>query len=436
MSRYSTANVTRRRGHGGVVHRAEYVIFATGAEDNPTYTWVSSSATSCEDEAVAENTARETVDEVETIGSGEEEDDELGSVASSSFDFVEKPAMRFRTTITMGDSETGSGGIRYGTELKCMPNFACEDISKMDENTKMKYELSNGENFQRDVRQSEPILGRDSGADYQLHSACMSTGFKSFSINVTNAPPPASHWSAPRDLRYVPNKHYVSTSSSEAATPCQKKYCSSYNISSPINSTYRENHTDIRVVGDPDSLRSSDSGLADITSPLLNTPVPGGAAAESDGSSNFERQCNCASPFDTTPYASGATDDKMYTSERTVETSIEQQEPVTFKSAMYAHWWLKTKIPVTALKTPADTSRFSSQTGKMNFTCVRVCSLCRCAFFFFCSMPDYLILIPHRVVLCTNAMPFFYSIMIAYYAFDCLIDLRNFELSHFAFACF
>lgn len=373
MSRYSTANVTRRRGQGGVVHRAEYVIFATS--DKATYTRISST-TSGSSLAEIDDANRSTADEVETIGSNDE-DDELASVASSSFDFVEKPAMRFRTTITMGDSETGDGCVRYGTELKCVPNFACEDISKMDDNTKMKYELSNGENFQRDVRQSEPILGRDSGADYQLHSAYANAGFKSFSINVANAPPPPNEWPTPRHQRYVPNKHYVSTSSSETATPCQKKYCSSYNISSPINSTYRENETNVRVDGDPDSSRSSDSGLADITSPLLNTPVPGGTAVESDRSSNFETQCNCASPFDTTPYASSGADDKMYTSERTVETSAEQHEPVTFKSAMYAHWWLKTKIPATALKTPATTSRFSSETGKMNFTCVRVCSLCQ-----------------------------------------------------------
>lgn len=371
MSRYNTDNVPRRR-----VHRAEYVIFA----DKPTYTWISSSTTDSEIAPVKKE--KQSAERYRKESSIRVTDDEsIGSEASSSFDYIEKPV--FRTTLTF-DGDTSR--VRYGTELKCMPNFACEDISKMDDDTEIKYDLSGSQNFQSEVRQSEPILGRESVLDFDLHSSCMNTGFKSFSINFGNVRTDWSSNSHAHDLKSVPAKHNVSTSSSDVI-PCQKKYCSSYNISSPVVSTYddsehssaigsRKTHpepTTIRVATNDSSklsLRSSDSGLADITSPLVNTPTPGAANTESDGSSNFETQCVCTSPFDPTPYCSTA-DDKMYTSERTVETNTEDGEGATFKSGMYAHWWLKTKIPANALKTPAN-SRFSSNTGKMNFTCVRV----------------------------------------------------------------
>lgn len=341
MSRYSTENVARRR-----VHRAEYTIFAP---EKPTYTWVSSTTSGSDVALIEPRSSPVPVSE----------DESMGSVASSCFDYVEKPV--FRTTLTL-DGE--SNKIRYGKELRYVPNFACEDISKMDDDTRIRYDLSDEQNFQSETRQSEPILGRESVPDYDLHSACMNTGFKSFSINFGNT---RNHW-APECRDYAPAKHNVSTSSSDA-TPRQKKYCSSYNISSPITSTYepKEGKRD-RIVANESSklsLRSSDSGLADITSPLVNTPTPPGPQnAESDESGNFD-QC-VVSPYSSTG------DDRMYMSERTVETDGRIDEAVTFKSGMYAHWWLKTKIPANVLKTTAS-SRFSSNTGK-NFTCVRVFS--------------------------------------------------------------
>ncbi|KAI5737631.1 hypothetical protein M8J76_015239 [Diaphorina citri] len=74
------------------------------------------------------------------------------------------------------------------------------------------------------------------------------------------------------------------------------------------------------------SLRSSDSGLADIASP--------------DNPSNSH--CACTSSSLSTPYTSASS---------AVQLSVASQA-TTYRSEMYIHWWLKTKIPIASLLTP------------------------------------------------------------------------------------
>ncbi|KAI5704729.1 hypothetical protein M8J75_008204 [Diaphorina citri] len=74
------------------------------------------------------------------------------------------------------------------------------------------------------------------------------------------------------------------------------------------------------------SLRSSDSGLADIASP--------------DNPSNSH--CACTSSSLSTPHTSASS---------AVQLSVASQA-TTYRSEMYIHWWLKTKIPIASLLTP------------------------------------------------------------------------------------
>lgn len=384
-NRYDTKLVPRRR-----VHRSEYVIFAEKAS----LTWITSSSDSSmidDKQYIAELTEDEERISCCSSMSVGTDGESMGSESNSSFNYIEKPI--FRTTLMMDQDENN---VSRGSELKYTPNLIFEDLSKIDDHVEMRYQLSNERNFQHDIRQSEPPASRNTPI-VDLHS-----GFKSFSADCENIRSTMSPALYDHDLRNpVSTKHKI--------LPGEKRYCSSYNIASPnVSSTEEleklirnhlfpsnsvaadfrnskimpelENANNERQSGsnystqqDKISLRSSDSGLADITSLLVNTPTSGALNIESDGSSNFENHCVCTSPFDTTPHTS-TTEDKVFTAERKAETGLDD-EPLIFKSEMYAHWWLKTKIPANALKTPAA-SLFSEKTGKSKNIHVYACYSC------------------------------------------------------------
>lgn len=388
INRYNTEHVPRRR-----VHRSEYIIYPEKAS----ITWISSSSSS----SVTENRC---INERQ-ISSNKSNDDERmsmtdddemtnGSKRCSSFHYISKPV--FRTTLKVIGNNCD---INYNAELKCSPNLVCEDLSKIDDNVEVYYELSNRQNFQHESRQSEPLHASNE-SNYDLHSV----GFKSFSVGCDSFPvlePP----SIDDDLsNSVSDKSNVSDFN---VSQYPKKYYSSYCIGSPVISSNEKlnklNNTPFsnndrnncekkkgvpassllqtlsskeneRCLSDCHrfnntcklSVRSSDSGLADITSSLINTSTRGQLNIESDSSSNFEGHCVCTSPFETTPHTS-ASEEKVYITEYKVETAAPDLEPATFKSGMYAHWWLKTKIPAHVLKTPVTTG-FSSDTGKANIS--------------------------------------------------------------------
>ncbi|CAG2059849.1 unnamed protein product, partial [Timema podura] len=162
----------------------------------------------------------------------------------------------------------------------------------------------------------------------------------------------------------------------------------------------------------PCSNRSSDSGLADITgnstlpSPDLSSLLPdldpggeltslGKALSIDRGESsefdevNFEAQCVCTSPFGSTPRTSAQpslTSEKIFVGSTdsvvpSVTSSCLAPSPVStpqlwhdvprnrggiYRSGMYAHWWLKTKIPASAVRTDVSKARKqqATQTGK------------------------------------------------------------------------
>lgn len=409
--RCDTEHVPRRR-----VHRAEYVIYPEKAS----VTWISSSSDSS---AVGDVPGRLAVPQPSASRlsgcSSMADQESVGSERTSSFSYVcqprraSKPVYRATLQVDGGDD----GDVTYGSELKCGApklNLVCEDLSKMDDDTEMRYQLCDRYNFQRETCQSEPPPG-ERQSYLRPHSAA---GFKSFSINCCSTTLRA-------DVLAPAPSHDLSARLAADQQQQQPRYCSSYRISAPrasssssvdeppiqrYHSTLNVDHVSDdggRTVGELErccveqlaandtsklSLRSSDSGLADITSPFVNRQTRDPANTESGSSGNFETNGSYASPFDTTPYSSTSDDDK-YAIEQRIETSADEP-PATFKSGMYAHWWLKTKIPMSALQTSA-TSRFNSNTGKLSqhshIQCVRVFCVgwCSFSFFFFFLINDF-----------------------------------------------
>lgn len=180
----------------------------------------------------------------------------------------------------------------------------CADLSRMDSETKMPYSLGNN-NF-RSHYQSLPVIPK-SDFNESSHSSSLVLPAGTISVaEITKDPSPARESVQPIHRSY--SYHYLQNKIDDS---CQ---CSSY--------------------------RSTDSGLADIlASPELTTPAPDNSLpAESEGSGNYEGQCVCSSPFGSTPRTSSQLTQASYTP--------------TYRSAMYAHWCLKMRIPASAIKQP------------------------------------------------------------------------------------
>ncbi|XP_068084597.1 uncharacterized protein [Anabrus simplex] len=142
----------------------------------------------------------------------------------------------------------------------------------------------------------------------------------------------------------------------------------------------------------PCSSRSSDSGLADIAgnSSAMASPdlsglrprishfsIPAHSFTPRESSElDYEAQCVCTSPFGSTPRTSAQPSlmsekifvDSTESASPSVTSSCLDASPVTtpqsstsgiYRSGMYAHWWLKTKLPLSALRIEA-----SPPTGK------------------------------------------------------------------------
>jgi len=87
---------------------------------------------------------------------------------------------------------------------------------------------------------------------------------------------------------------------------------------------------------DQNSLRSSDSGLADITIPVTQqSPLP----PTETSSSNSENLCKCSSSLHINSCI--FEDDSLLLNNK---TPIPLDKGVTFRSELYAHWWLKKKL--------------------------------------------------------------------------------------------
>lgn len=138
------------------------------------------------------------------------------------------------------------------------------------------------------------------------------------------------------------------------------------------------------------SPRSSDSGLADIATCNITSPDYTGFIANDCGElsglepwsdspyrvpntpAEFEAQCICSSPFGSTPRTSAqpsiTSENVFIESSDTVNPSYTSCHTTPFptpqnwdhkhssgniyRSGMYAHWWLKTRIPAEVLKGP------------------------------------------------------------------------------------
>lgn len=351
FGRYRTDYVPRRR-----VHRAEYVIYPEKAS----VAWISSSSDSS---AVGEPPTR-----LAALGAGPPsgrtestgDRESTGSERAASFSFVGQPRPTYRTTLQLDDE----GDVRYGAELRrCPPPrlnlVCCEDLSRLDDDAELRYRLGDAHNFQRETCQSEPLHG-----DQRPHSAAV-VGFKSFSVNCCSttlradvqAPDPDDD----KQPRYCSSYRISAPRRTASPEPVPvRRYHSTLSVE-PLADDERPDRTlegcDERLANDSPSklsLRSSDSGLADITSPFTGRQTRDDATNTGSGSSGN---------FDTTPYSS--TSDDKYAIEQRLETSADQAS-VTFKSGMYAHWWMKTKIPMSALRATAATSRFNSNTGKLS----------------------------------------------------------------------
>jgi len=87
---------------------------------------------------------------------------------------------------------------------------------------------------------------------------------------------------------------------------------------------------------DHNSLRSSDSGLADITIPVTQqSPLP----PTETSSSNSENLCKCSSSLQIN---SCIFEDNSLLLNNKVSMPLDKS--VTFRSELYAHWWLKKKL--------------------------------------------------------------------------------------------
>lgn len=88
---------------------------------------------------------------------------------------------------------------------------------------------------------------------------------------------------------------------------------------------------------DHNSLRSSDSGLADITIPIAQqSPLP----PTETSSSNSENLCKCSSSL----HINSCIFEDIDSLSLNNNVSVPLDKGVTFRSELYAHWWLKKKL--------------------------------------------------------------------------------------------
>lgn len=180
----------------------------------------------------------------------------------------------------------------------------CADLSRMDSDTKMPFSL--GHNNFLSHYQSLPVIPK-SDFNESSHSSSLVLPAETLSVAEITGPSPGEESVQPIHRSY--SYHFLQNKIDDS---CQ---CSSY--------------------------RSTDSGLADIlASPELTTPAPDNSLpAESEGSGNYEGQCVCSSPFST-----------PRTSAQLTQGSVTITP--TYRSAMYAHWCLKLRIPASAVTQP------------------------------------------------------------------------------------
>lgn len=124
---------------------------------------------------------------------------------------------------------------------------------------------------------------------------------------------------------------YLSNHSDSTLSLCdlKKSYCyeNNSNNEKDIQNTKVSQDSQYFTFNDHNSLRSSDSGLADIT---INQQSPLPATEISD--SNSVNLCKCVSSL-------------HINSCIFEENSSPLDKGVTFRSELYAHWWLKKKLP-------------------------------------------------------------------------------------------
>lgn len=158
--------------------------------------------------------------------------------------------------------------------------------------------------------------------------------FLNYESNIENLKP--KHLTIP--LLNIDNKDdiYLSDNQDSTFSLCDLKSSYCYE-----NSCDDEKDTEISqdfqyfYFKDHNSLRSSDSGLADITIPVTQqSPLP----PTEISSSNSENLCKCSSSLH---IKSCIFEDNSLSLNK---APIPLDKGVTFRSELYAHWWLKKKL--------------------------------------------------------------------------------------------
>lgn len=192
-------------------------------------------------------------------------------------------------------------GAYRSTLTICRPAAACPDISRMDSATTISPNPRQS-NYPRSHYLSLPLLPK-STFTIPTHSSCLEIPSKAVIVSE------------------IVKENSIEE---ESVGPLHRSY--SYHFVQGDSYQCSSSH------------RSTDSGLADIlASPDLTTPaLDNSLPAESEGSGNYEAQCVCSSPFGSTP--------------RTSPQPTSSSSTPTYRSAMYAHWCLKMRIPATSVK--------------------------------------------------------------------------------------
>jgi len=156
-----------------------------------------------------------------------------------------------------------------------------------------------------------------------------------YESNIENLKP--KHLTIP--LLSTDNKDdiYISDNQDSTFSLCDLKtpYCYDSNCDDEKNTEISQDFQYF-YFKDHNSLRSSDSGLADITIPVTQqSPLP----PTETSSSNSENLCKCSSSLHINSCI--FEDDSLLLNNK---TSMPLAKGVTFRSELYAHWWLKKKL--------------------------------------------------------------------------------------------
>lgn len=160
--------------------------------------------------------------------------------------------------------------------------------------------------------------------------------FLNYESNIENLKP--KHLTIP--LLNTDNKDniYLSDNQDSTFSLCDLKTSYCYD-----NSDEDEKNTEISQdfqyfnFKDHNSLRSSDSGLADITIPIAQqSPLP----PTETSSSNSENLCKCSSSL----HINSCIFEDIDSLSLNNNFSVPLDKGVTFRSELYAHWWLKKKL--------------------------------------------------------------------------------------------